>query len=101
MVNTLGVISTVVGNGFSSYYGDGGPATAAELMGPEGVTMDSYGNIYLTDTYNYRIREVTGIPSGMNAQVTIENSQINIYPIPNNGKFIVTNFFSTYIFFWE
>ena len=41
-----------------------GPATAAELKGPFGVTPDSAGNLYIQDTLNARIRKVdatTGI----------------------------------------
>ncbi len=40
MVNTSGVISTFAGNGAGGVFGDGGPATAAELSGPQGVCVD-------------------------------------------------------------
>ncbi len=43
------------GTGFS---GDGGPATAAELAGPCGVTTDSAGNLAIADTANNRVRVV-------------------------------------------
>ncbi len=53
-------ISTVAGNnglagGFS---GDGGPATSAALHGPNGIALDSAGNLYIADTSNNRIRKV-------------------------------------------
>jgi len=57
-VNTNGVISTVAGNGSSGYSGDGGAATNASLNHPMGVAVDAVGNLYITDTYNNRIREV-------------------------------------------
>ncbi len=57
-VNTSGIISTVAGNGQQGFSGDGGPATAAELYHPQGVTADSSGNIYIADERNHRIRKV-------------------------------------------
>jgi sugar lactone lactonase YvrE len=53
-----GVITTVAGNGTSGFSGDSGPATSAELNGPEGVAVDTAGNLYIADG-NYRIREVS------------------------------------------
>ena len=58
IVNTAGIINTFAGNGTSGYSGDGGQATAAELYGPRGVTIDAAGNIYITDYENNRIRVV-------------------------------------------
>jgi trimeric autotransporter adhesin len=52
-------ISTVAGNGTEGYSGDGGAATSAELTWPEGVAVDTAGNIYIADCGNNRIRKVT------------------------------------------
>ena len=65
-ITTEGVITTVVGSGAwgnhdcsgGSYSGDGGPATSATLNCPQGVTIDSSGNIYVADSDNLRIRAV-------------------------------------------
>src|ERR1019366_5177784 len=48
----------VAGNGFSGYWGDGGPPTDASLDYPSGVATDLAGNLYIADTYNQRIRKV-------------------------------------------
>jgi len=55
-----GVITTVAGDGNFGYIGDGMPATSSWLNGPDGVTVDSAGNIFIADTGNGRIRRVTG-----------------------------------------
>jgi trimeric autotransporter adhesin len=55
------VIKTVAGNGIAAFMGDNGPATAAELSDPVGLTFDATGNMYITDAYNNRVRKVTPI----------------------------------------
>ena len=55
-----GTITTVAGTGTSGYSGDAGPATSAQLNRPYSVAVDSNGNLYIADTYNHRIRKVTG-----------------------------------------
>ncbi|MGH2691416.1 MAG: Ig-like domain-containing protein [Actinomycetota bacterium] len=57
-VSTGGTITTVAGNGTSGFSGDGGSAASAQLRFPEGVWVDSAGNIYIADTGNQRIRKV-------------------------------------------
>jgi uncharacterized protein (TIGR03437 family) len=52
-------VITVAGSGSGGYYGDGGPATSATLYGPSGVAVDASGNIFIADTFNNVIREVT------------------------------------------
>jgi uncharacterized protein (TIGR03437 family) len=59
-VSASGVIRTVAGNGANGYSGDGGPAGNAQLNGPQGVAVDTAGNLYIADTENNLIREVTG-----------------------------------------
>ena len=60
MINTLGIISTVAGNGTGGFGGDGGIATNAELRNPNGVAIDaSMCNLYIDDVSNNRIRKVS------------------------------------------
>lgn len=60
------IITTVAGNGTAGFAGDGGPATSAQLNNPNGVHFDVFGNLYIADTANDRVRRVdrrTGIIS--------------------------------------
>jgi RHS repeat-associated protein len=57
-VDTSGIITTIAGTGSEGYSGDGGPAIQAQIFGPEDITVDSAGNLYIADTYNRRIRKV-------------------------------------------
>ena len=57
-VDAAGNISTVAGTGESGYSGDGGPAAQAQLAQPYGLTADAAGNLYITDSFNNRIRKV-------------------------------------------
>lgn len=53
------VITTIAGTGTGGFSGDGGPAINAQLNFPKGVAVDAAGNVYIVDTYNWRIRVVT------------------------------------------
>jgi trimeric autotransporter adhesin len=53
------IISTVAGTGVYGYTGDGAMATTAEMAGPWGISLDSSGNIYIADFWNYRVRKVS------------------------------------------
>jgi sugar lactone lactonase YvrE len=56
-----GAVSVIAGNGSAGYSGDGGPATEAMLKNPWGVSTDAYGNVYIADTQNFRIRRVDAV----------------------------------------
>jgi sugar lactone lactonase YvrE len=56
---TSGTIQTVAGNGQLGFSGDNGSATSASLALPEGVVVDSAGNIYIADVGNFRVRRVS------------------------------------------
>ena len=58
-LSTLGIASTVVGNGVAAFRGDGGQAASASLNYPRGVFVDASGNILIADSINNRIRMVT------------------------------------------
>lgn len=54
-----GVISGQVGAGAADgFSGDGGPASAALLRNPQGVSGDRHGSLFVSDTGNHRVRKV-------------------------------------------
>jgi len=55
-----GNITTIAGTGAAGFSGDGAAATLATLNYPTAVAVDSHGNVYIADTNNHRIREITG-----------------------------------------
>ena len=54
-----GLISTVAGTGVSGYNGDNIPATTAQLGGVQDLCIDKFGNLYIADQVNYRIRKIS------------------------------------------
>ncbi len=57
------MITVIAGNRQKGFSGDGGPAKLAQLNGPEDITADDFGNIYIADTNNQRIRKIN--PNGI------------------------------------
>ena len=53
-----GIITTLAGNGTAGFSGDNGPASAAQLDQPRGITVDPIGNLFIADTGNQSIREI-------------------------------------------
>lgn len=53
-----GRITTVAGTGAEGFAGDGGPAVLAQLNNPRGIAADRFGNVYIADSDNNRIRRV-------------------------------------------
>jgi len=58
-VGTNGVINTIAGNGYQGIAGDTLLAVEALLTLPEDVFVDGSGNVYIADTGNGAVREIT------------------------------------------
>jgi sugar lactone lactonase YvrE len=54
-----GLIETFAGTGTPGSGGDGGPAAQGQLNMPQGLAVDSAGNVYIADTLNHRVRRVS------------------------------------------
>ncbi|MFY9683496.1 MAG: hypothetical protein WCC05_04260 [Candidatus Sulfotelmatobacter sp.] len=68
LVDGLGNIHTIAGNGTAGFFGNDILATTAELYSPYGVNVDPSGNIYEADYNNWLIRKITA-PITLNASV--------------------------------
>jgi uncharacterized protein (TIGR03437 family) len=56
--NNTDIVTTIAGNGFPGFSGDGGQGLGAQLDDPHDVVVDPLGNVYIADTLNSRIRVV-------------------------------------------
>jgi uncharacterized protein (TIGR03437 family) len=61
-ISSSGTISTVAGNGITTYSGDGGSAQNALMSAPAGVAPAAGGVVYISDTNNQRVRAIA--PNG-------------------------------------
>jgi hypothetical protein len=90
---TGSTISTFAGKGYfippssgvSGYSGENVAATTARLNQPQGVSVDTAGNVYIADTLNNIVRKVTGgvistiagVPPTADIQVTYADARAN------------------------
>jgi hypothetical protein len=80
---TAGNIYTVAGSGkLGAFAGDGGPATRAKLNGPAGVTVDSAGNLVVSDSGNQRVRVVAVATGSFYGQAMTAG---DIYTVAGDG----------------
>jgi sugar lactone lactonase YvrE len=83
------VITTIAGTGTAGFSGDGGPATSAKLSSPSGVWVDAWGNVFISDMYNNRIRKITNfVPTPKaNGVSGVDESSVLVFPNPSTGTF--------------
>ncbi len=98
-------ITTIAGTGTAGYNGDGIAATLAQLNTPEGVTVDSIGNVYIADRENFRIRKIdtsgfittvagtgiAGYSSDGSSASTAHLDSLNSIRIDRSGSLIITD----------
>ncbi len=84
MVNGAGIISTVAGNGTKGYSGDEGQAVSAEIYNPNNVIVDNWGNLYISDSWNNRVRKIVFNP--LPVILSSFTAKTNIKTIPTNWQ---------------
>jgi DNA-binding beta-propeller fold protein YncE len=57
MVSSAGVITSIAGTGEKGFLGDGGPATAADVV-PVGLAVDPRGDLYIVESGHNRVRKL-------------------------------------------
>jgi hypothetical protein len=55
MNSATGIITTVAGNGTSTYGGENIPATSMGFLRISGIAFDAFGNYYVADAKNHRV----------------------------------------------
>jgi sugar lactone lactonase YvrE len=71
---STGLISTIAGTASEQFTGDAGPADQASLYGPSALFFDASGNLFITDMFHNRVREINGLATAL------------LYPIMQVGK---------------
>ena len=90
-----GTITTVAGTGIAGSTGDGGLATQAQLNAPSAVSLDLsgkdiYGNLYIADTGNQRVRVVS--PAGLILPVSSGGMTSPAYAVADTtGRIYITD----------
>ena len=65
-IDSSGMLSVIGGTGTKGSAGDDGPSAKAQFNGPHNLIVDKNGDVYVADTWNWRIRRIdakTGIVS--------------------------------------
>ncbi len=75
-------IYRIAGSGTTGSSGDGGAATSALLYSPNGVTVDSSGNLYIADSSNNRIQFV---PKASGTYFGVSMTANDIYTIAGSS----------------
>ncbi len=76
-VNSFGQVDAIAGTGTAGFAGDSGAAVQAELNAPSDVGVSSSGSVYIADSGNDRIRQLTGSSSTQTAAPIVVVSAVN------------------------
>ena len=84
-----GIITTIAGNGTGGYSGDDSVATNGEIFHPQGVAVDSGGNVFIADFDNHVVREVRKIDTVSTGIPGTSQLRCDVFPNPSGGRFAI------------
>ncbi len=95
-ISPQGVVTTIAGGGPAGLAGDGGAALAASFFAPAGLCLDPAGDVFVADSANNRVRELTAQqaailpPPGESASAafTIANAASNVTQSITPGEIV-------------
>jgi hypothetical protein len=87
-VDTGGIITTSVGNGYPGFGGDLGDPLGANIFSPYGLAVDISGSLYIADANNQRVRKVYFTTLGVDDVVKVNG--VGVYPNPIENEINVT-----------
>jgi trimeric autotransporter adhesin len=103
-ISTTGIINTIAGTGVSGFIGNNGDALLAQLNSPSGLALDAEGNLYISDTWNHRIRKINtnGIISsiaglGFDSGLTGNGGLATSASVPNPGGLTINSIGEIYL----
>jgi hypothetical protein len=79
---TPGRLADVAGDGTPGFDGDGGRAPTSQLDDPTGIAVDEWGNLYISDTGNCRLRMVAATTG---TQFGTALAAGHLYTVAGNG----------------
>ncbi len=83
-IDSAGIITTVAGTGVFGYNGDGIQATMANLKHISSIALDRNKNLFIADSYDYRVRKVNAL-TGIISTIAGNGLSGLGYPWPSNG----------------
>lgn len=92
-ISSSGIIQTIAGIGTSGFSGDNGTAALAEIFYPQGVALDTCGNLLIADEANNRIRKIAFNPTCATLDVLKifdARNLISIHPNPTQNNITIT-----------
>lgn len=73
------------GDGVSGWSGDGGAGTSAQMAAPYGVAVDASGNVYVAESTNAIVRELSPVPFSIGAVANAATNQPFAEPLAGYG----------------
>ena len=96
MINQFGKINTIAGTGIGGYNGNCLPALSCQINDPNGIKIDTCGNVYFADVLNNLIRKIEINPNCIKlSAISLAVDNINLFPNPATSTLQIDNLKTT------